>query len=143
MSQKQEFSEAFQKGLAVRGEVLGEKYVTKALEKCEDEYWKPAQELITEYAWGTIWTRPGLERKQRSLLNLAFLTALKSYPELGLHTKGALRNGLTEVEIREAILQSMIYCGVPSGMEAMRVTEKAIKEYKAEGSEESSQSKSS
>lgn len=69
MSQDQEHSEAFQKGLAVRGEVLGEKYVTKALEKCEDEYWRPAQELITEYAWGTVWTRPGLDRKQRSLLS--------------------------------------------------------------------------
>ncbi|KAH7010362.1 AhpD-like protein [Ilyonectria destructans] len=143
MSQNQEHSEAFKKGLAVRGEVLGEKYVTKALEKCQDEYWRPAQELITEYAWGTVWTRPGLDRKQRSLLNLAFLTALKSWTELGLHTKGALRNGLTEIEIREAILQSIIYCGAPAGMEAMRVTEKAIEEYKVEASEETSRARTS
>lgn len=159
MSQDQEFSETFKKGLEVRGEVLGDQYVTKAVESLQNEYWKPAQELITEYAWGTVWTRPGLERKQRSLLSmlfhcyeyfvtnsliaLAFLTAQKAYPELALHTKGALRNGLTEIEIREAILQSMIYLGVPVGMEAMRVTEKAIKEFQAENSAEASQAKSS
>lgn len=69
MSQNQEFSETFKKGLEVRGEVLGEQYVTKAVESLQNEYWKPAQELITEYAWGTVWTRPGLDRKQRSLLS--------------------------------------------------------------------------
>lgn len=69
MSQDQEFNETFKKGLAVRGEVLGEQYVTKAVESLQNEYWKPAQELITEYAWGTVWTRPGLDRKQRSLLS--------------------------------------------------------------------------
>ncbi|KAF5662154.1 carboxymuconolactone decarboxylase [Fusarium heterosporum] len=132
MSQNPEYSEAFNKGLQVRGEVLGEEYVSKAVASLQNEYWKPAQELITEYAWGNVWTRPGLDRKQRSLLTLAFLTAQKAYPELTLHTKGALRNGLTEIEIREAILQSMIYLGAPVGLEAMRVTEKAILEFKAE-----------
>ncbi|KAF7560806.1 hypothetical protein G7046_g3347 [Stylonectria norvegica] len=129
MEPSKETSQAFKQGLAVRGEVLGEQYVTKALDLHQDEYWQPAQEFITEVAWGGIWTRPGLDRKQRSLLNIGFLTALKSWPELALHTKGALRNGLTEIEIREAILQSMIYCGVPAGSEAMRVTSKAIQEY--------------
>ncbi|KAF5025441.1 hypothetical protein F66182_2464 [Fusarium sp. NRRL 66182] len=132
MSQDQEFSGAFNRGLKIRGEVLGEQYVSKAVANMQNEYWKPAQELITEYAWGNVWTRPGLDRKQRSLLTLAFLTAQKAYPELALHTKGALRNGLTEIEIREAVLQSMIYLGVPVGIEAMRVTEKAVLEYKAE-----------
>ncbi|RMJ20207.1 hypothetical protein CDV36_000097 [Fusarium kuroshium] len=143
MSQDQDFNETFKKGLEVRGEVLGEQYVTKAVESLQNEYWKPAQELITEYAWGTVWTRPGLDRKQRSLLTLAFLTAQKAHPELALHTKGALRNGLTEIEIREAILQSMIYLGVPVGIEAMRVTEKAINEFKADNNAEASQPKSS
>ncbi|KAF4453678.1 hypothetical protein F53441_3687 [Fusarium austroafricanum] len=132
MSQDQEFSEGFKKGLQVRGEVLGEEYVSKAVASLDNEYWKPAQELITEYAWGNVWTRPGLDRKQRSLLTLAFLTAQKAWPELTLHTKGAMRNGLTEIEIREAILQSMIYLGAPVGLEAMRVTEKAIIEFKKE-----------
>ncbi|RTE80700.1 hypothetical protein BHE90_004791 [Fusarium euwallaceae] len=143
MSQDQEFNGTFKKGLEVRGEVLGEQYVTKAVESLQNEYWKPAQELITEYAWGTVWTRPGLDRKQRSLLTLAFLTAQKAYPELALHTKGALRNGLTEIEIREAILQSMIYLGVPVGIEAMRVTEKAINEFKTENNTDASQATSS
>ncbi|KAJ3532757.1 hypothetical protein NM208_g8293 [Fusarium decemcellulare] len=143
MSENQEFNETFKKGLEVRGEVLGEQYVTKAVESLQNEYWKPAQELITEYAWGTVWTRPGLDRKQRSLLTLAFLTAQKAYPELALHTKGALRNGLTEIEIREAILQSMIYLGVPVGIEAMRVTEKAIIEFKAEASGSADKAKTS
>ncbi|KAI0475368.1 AhpD-like protein [Xylariaceae sp. FL0804] len=121
---------AFTRGLAVRGEVLGEQYVTRALELREDEYWRPFQQLMTEYAWGNVWTRPELERKQRSLLNLAFLTALKSWAELALHTRGALRNGVTEVEVREAVLQSMVYCGVPTALEAMRVTHRAILEHR-------------
>ncbi|CAM1510776.1 Fc.00g082890.m01.CDS01 [Cosmosporella sp. VM-42] len=141
MASKKEFSEGFQKGLDVRGEVLGEEYVTRAVGMLDDEYWAPVQEWITESGWGAVWTRPGLERKQRSLLNLGFLTALKSWPELALHTKGALRNGLTEVEIREAIFQSMLYCGVPAGVEAMRVTSKAIKEYReSQGQQEGSPS---
>ncbi|KAM0553105.1 hypothetical protein ACHAPJ_007653 [Fusarium lateritium] len=143
MPQNDEFSNAFNKGLKVRGEVLGDQYVSKAVAVMENDYWRPAQELITEYAWGNVWTRPGLDRKQRSLLTLAFLTAQKAYPELALHTKGALRNGLTEVEIREAILQSMIYLGVPVGMEAMRVTEKAIIEFKEETSGGATQASSS
>ncbi|KAJ4267143.1 hypothetical protein NW762_003242 [Fusarium torreyae] len=143
MSQEDEFSNAFNKGLKVRGEVLGDQYVSKAVAVMENDYWRPAQELITEYAWGNVWTRPGLDRKQRSLLTLAFLTAQKAYPELALHTKGALRNGLTEVEIREAILQSMIYLGVPVGMEAMRVTEKAIIEFKEETNGQAKQASSS
>ncbi|KAF4959679.1 hypothetical protein FSARC_10666 [Fusarium sarcochroum] len=143
MSQDDEFSNAFNKGLKVRGEVLGDQYVSKAVAVMQNDYWRPAQELITEYAWGNVWARPGLDRKQRSLLTLAFLTAQKAYPELALHTKGALRNGLTEIEIREAILQSMIYLGVPVGMEAMRVTEKAIIEFKEETSGEAGQASSS
>ncbi|KAF4503353.1 Carboxymuconolactone decarboxylase [Fusarium agapanthi] len=141
MSQNQEFSEGFKRGLKVRSEVLDEEYVSKAVASLDNDYWKPAQELITEYAWGNVWTRPGLDRKQRSLITLAFLTAQKAWPELTLHTKGAMRNGLTEIEIREAVLQSMIYLGAPVGLEAMRVTEKAIIEFKAQGGGEASGSK--
>ncbi|MCJ1301810.1 hypothetical protein MMC08_004611 [Hypocenomyce scalaris] len=116
----------FDEGVKVRRAVLGDAYVDKALANGSSEYSKPGQELVTEWAWGNIWTRPGLERKQRSLINLAFLIALKSWPELALHTRGALRNGLTETEIREVVLQAKVYCGVPCGVEAMKVTEKAI-----------------
>jgi len=128
MANQESQSEAFRNGEEVRRAVLGDTYVDKALEKGQSEYTRPLQQFITEYAWGTVWTRPGLERKQRSLINLAFLIALKSYAELRLHTKGAIRNGISVVEIREVVLQSMIYCGVPAGVEAMRQTEQAIKE---------------
>ncbi|KIW30175.1 uncharacterized protein PV07_05937 [Cladophialophora immunda] len=126
-------SRAFQDGEKVRRAVLGDGYVDKALQKGQSEYTRPLQKFITEYAWGTVWTRPELERKQRSIINLAFLIALKSWPELRLHTKGAIRNGLSIVEIREVVLQSMVYCGVPAGVEAMKQTEAAINEMIAEG----------
>ncbi|KAI0148620.1 AhpD-like protein [Xylariaceae sp. FL1272] len=130
---RDDLSQLFKKGLGVRGEVLGQEYVGKALELHDDEYWKPFQELMTEFAWGTVWERPGLERKQRSLLNIAWLIAMKSWPELALHTRGALRNGVTEIEIREAVIQSMVYCGAPTALEAMRTTYKAVQEHNREG----------
>ena len=87
---------------------------------------------MTEVCWGSIWTRPGLELKTRSLLNLAMLCALNRSTELGVHTRGALNNGASEVEIRETILQAAVYCGMPSGMEGFKVTERVIKEWKEE-----------
>jgi len=83
---------------------------------------------MSEIAWGTVWTRPQLARRDRSLINLAWLIAMKAWTELALHTKGAIRNGLTETEIREVVLQAKIYCGVPCGVEAMRVCERSINE---------------
>lgn len=91
------------------------------------------QELVTEACWGSVWGRPGLERKQRSMLNMAMLMALNRSPELAVHVRGAVTNGCTEVEIRETLLQAAIYCGMPAGMEGFKVAEKVIKDMKAEG----------
>jgi 4-carboxymuconolactone decarboxylase len=89
------------------------------------------QELVTEYCWGAVWTREGLDRRTRSLLNLGMLTALGKSQELGAHVRGALTNGCTETEIQETLLQAAVYCGVPAGLEAFRVAERAIEESRA------------
>lgn len=88
------------------------------------------KQLATEAAWGTIWTRPGLDLKTRSLLNIAMLCALNRGPELAVHTRGALNNGASEVEIREVILQAAVYAGMPAGMEGTKIAEKTINEWK-------------
>jgi 4-carboxymuconolactone decarboxylase len=117
---------AFERGRRVRGEVLGEKHVERALARASD-FQRPMQELVTEYCWGQIWSRPGLERRERSLINIAMLTALNRSHELGVHAGGAIRNGCTPEEIQETLLQAAIYCGVPAAMEAFRVAEDAIR----------------
>ncbi|KAJ4419579.1 hypothetical protein N0V82_004882 [Gnomoniopsis sp. IMI 355080] len=122
----------FEEGLQVRREVLGSEYVDQALKNATD-FSRPGQELITEWAWGTVWQRPGLDRKQRSLLNLGIIIAQKAWLELALHTRGAINNGVTEVEIREVVLQATVYCGTPSGVEAMLVTERTINEMVEKG----------
>lgn len=93
------------------------------------------QELLTEACWGSVWSRPGLERKQRSLLNIAMMCALNGAKELGVHIGDALNNGASEVEIRETLLQAAIYCGMPAGMEAFRVAEWALWQLKMDGEE--------
>jgi len=123
----------FSDGLKVRHEVLGKEYVDAAVKAGSNEFSWPGQEFVTEYCWGNVWTRPGLDRKQRSLLNIGMLIALKSWPEFGVHTRGAINNGLTEVEIREAILQASVYCGVPAGVEAMKVAKKTIDDMVTKG----------
>src|SRR6188768_3325574 len=120
------------KGLEIRKAVLGEAYVSNAL-KNADSFNKPFQELVTEYCWGAVWGREELPRKTRSMLNLAMLTALNRPHELKMHVKGALRNGVTKEEIREVLLQTAIYCGVPAAVDAFRTGKEAIKEYEAEG----------
>jgi 4-carboxymuconolactone decarboxylase len=120
----------FDVGLATRREVLGTEYVDAALERATP-FARPLQELVTEYCWGAVWSRPGLERKTRSLLNLAMLTALNRPHELGVHVRGALRNGCTEDEIQEVLLQAAVYCGLPAALDAFRVAEKAIEEARA------------
>lgn len=110
----------FDEGLAVRREVLGEDYVNQALANADD-FSQPLQKLVTEYCWGEIWTRPGLSRKTRSLLNLAMLAALNRDHEFKLHVRGALRNGCSKEEIQEVLLQVSIYCGVPAGVQAFRL----------------------
>jgi 4-carboxymuconolactone decarboxylase len=104
----------FEVGIAERRTVVGDAYVDKALQGGSSDFAKPMQELVTEFCWGSVWTRPGLERKQRSLINVGMLCALNRGPELGNHVRGAIRNGCTEVEVREAILQVSVYCGMVS-----------------------------
>ena len=124
-------TEQFKKGLAVRQEVLGEAYVNRSLGNV-DPLAKPLQKLVTEWAWGDIWTRPGLERKTRSFLNLAFLTALNRPHEIKIHVRGALNNGLTKEEIVEVFMQAAIYCGVPAALDSFRIAMEVFKEYDAE-----------
>ena len=120
-------SKQYDEGLAVRREVLGTEYVDRAIADA-DELTQPLQELITEYCWGAVWTRPGLPRKTRSLINLAMLTALNRPHEIRLHLRGALRNGCTKEEIMEVLLQSAIYCGVPAAIDSVRVAREVFKE---------------
>ena len=115
----------------MRRAVLGEEYVNRSLAQA-DEFTKPLQELVTEYCWGAVWTRPVLSRKTRSLINLAMLSALNRPHELKLHVKGALRNGCTKDEIREVLLQVTIYCGVPAGVDSFRAAVEAFREMERE-----------
>jgi 4-carboxymuconolactone decarboxylase len=120
----------FEEGLAVRRAVLGDEYVNRSLANA-DEFMRPMQELVTEDCWGTIWTRPGLPRKTRSLLNVALLTVLNRPHELKLHVRGALNNGCTKEEIQEVLLQVAVYCGMPAGVDGFRNAAEAIREYEA------------
>lgn len=124
--------ESFEQGLEIRREVLGAEHVDRSLAKVS-EFAKPLQELVTEYCWGVVWSRDGLSRKTRSLLNLAMLTALNRPHELGLHVRGALRNGATVSEIQETLLQTAIYVGVPAALESFRVAESVFKELGEDG----------
>jgi 4-carboxymuconolactone decarboxylase len=119
--------ELFENGLKTRREVLGAEYVDNAI-KNADEFTMPMQELVTQYCWGDIWNRPGLDRRTRSFLNLAMITALNRPHELKLHVRGAINNGLTKDEIKEVFLQTAIYCGVPAAIDAFRVAKEAFKE---------------
>ena len=112
-------SKKFDEGLKVRREVLGDEYVDNAINNIDD-FNRPLQELVTEYCWGTIWTRDGLPRKTRSLINLAMLTALNRPHEIKAHLIGALNNGCTRQEIMETLLQATVYCGVPAGVDGFR-----------------------
>ncbi len=119
----------FDDGLAVRKAVLGAEFVEKAI-GAADDFNRPLQELVTEYCWGAVWTREGLSRRDRSLLNLAMLTALNRPHELKMHVQGALRNGVKREEIREVLLQATIYAGVHAGVDAFRVAREALSEFK-------------
>jgi 4-carboxymuconolactone decarboxylase len=119
--------ELFDKGLKVRREVLGAEYVDKSIASADD-FNRPMQELVTEYCWGEIWNRPGLDRKTRSIINLSMLTALNRPHEIKLHVLGAINNGLTKAEISEVFLQAAIYCGVPAAIDSFRVAREVFKE---------------
>jgi len=120
-------SELFERGLETRREVLGAEYVDRSLERATP-FARPLQELVTEYCWGAIWTRPGLSRRQRSLLNLGMLTALNRPHQLEGHIRGALRNGCTVEEIQETLLQAAVYCGLPAALDAFGVAERVVAE---------------
>lgn len=120
-------SKRFEEGLKVRKAVLGEEYVDKSFREA-DEFTRPWQEFSTEYCWGAIWTRPGLDRRTRSLINVAALTALGKTHEVGLHVRGALRNGCTKEEIREVLFQMAIYAGVPAAGQAVTAARAVFEE---------------
>jgi 4-carboxymuconolactone decarboxylase len=111
--------ETYERGLKNRREVLGAEYVDNAIATADD-FSRPLQELVTEYCWGAVWDRPGLDRKTRSIINLAMLSALNRPHELKLHIKGALNNGLSKAEIGEVLLQTAVYCGVPAAVDSFR-----------------------
>ena len=117
--------ETFQRGVEMRKQVLGEAYVERALDRATP-LTRDFQALTTEYCWGAVWGRGGLEPKQRSMLNIAMLTALNKPDELRLHLNGALRNGVTEEEIVEVLLQTAIYCGIPAANSAFRITQEVM-----------------
>jgi 4-carboxymuconolactone decarboxylase len=117
----------YEEGLAIRKAVLGAEHVEKSLGSADD-FTRPMQELVTEYCWGEIWTRPGLDRRTRSFINVAMLTALNRPHEIRLHVRGALNNGVTKKELMEVFMQCAIYCGIPAGMEAMRVAKEVFTE---------------
>lgn len=119
-------SEQFNKGLEVRRAVLGTDYVDGSLAKADD-FMMAFQEITTEWCWGYAWTRPGLERKTRSMLNLAMLTALGKPAELKLHVKGALTNGVSVDEIKEILLHAAVYCGIPAGLDAFKAAHEVLK----------------
>ncbi len=131
MADRPEFSsDLFKKGLQVRREVLGDEYVNNSIANATD-FNAALQQMATEFAWGAIWTRPGLERKQRSIINIAMLSALNRGHELKLHLRGALNNGVSRDEIKEILLQVGGYCGVPAAVEAFRVATEVFKEVDA------------
>ena len=123
-------SELFDKGLKIRTEVLGEAYVKKALAGMDD-FNKPLQELVTEYCWGAVWGREGLQRSERSMLNLAMISILNRPHELKAHIRGALTNGVTREKICEVFLQVAIYAGVPAAVDSFRIARETFAEIDA------------
>jgi 4-carboxymuconolactone decarboxylase len=119
--------ETFDKGLKTRREVLGDFYVDKAMNTADD-FNLPMQELMTTYCWGEVWNRPGLDRKTRSMLNLAMIAALNRPHEFKAHVRGAINNGVSKEEIREVLLQVMIYCGAPAGVDSFRMAREVLTE---------------
>jgi len=114
-------------GLKNRREVLGDKYVDKALSNIT-EFNRPLQDLLNEYCWGDCWGRKGLTRKERSMIVLGMLTALGKSHEVATHVRGALNNGLTEQQIAEVFLQAAVYCGVPAAVDSFREATKVLAE---------------
>jgi 4-carboxymuconolactone decarboxylase len=119
--------EAYQKGLALRREINGAERIDQILADADD-FSRPMQEMVTEHAWGAVWSRPDLDRRSRSILNLGMLAALNRQEELAGHIRVALTNGVTKVEIRECLLQVAVYAGMPAGMTAFRIARQVFHE---------------
>ncbi|KAI1840287.1 hypothetical protein JX265_009362 [Neoarthrinium moseri] len=124
----------FEEGLEIRREVTGAEHVNRSWANVSD-FSRPMQELATEAGWGLIWGRPGLDRRTRSLINLAMLLAMGKSTELGVHVRGALNNGCTVTEIQETLLQASIYAGLPAGLEGFRVAQRILDEEKEKEAE--------
>ena len=114
-----------ERGMKIRREVLGDAYVDQA-QSSATPLTKEFQDLITRYAWGEIWARPGLDRRTRSCITVAMTVALNRPDELALHLRGALRNGVTVAELREVLLQTVVYCGIPAAHTAFRVAQEVL-----------------
>jgi 4-carboxymuconolactone decarboxylase len=119
--------ELFDQGLKVRREVVGDSYVDASLNNADD-FSMPMQQLVTEFCWGEVWTRPGLDRRSRSILNLGMIAALNRPEELATHVRGAITNGVTKEEIRECFLQVAVYVGMPAGLGCFKVARQVFKE---------------
>lgn len=122
----------FEAGMVIRKRVLGDAHVQRSLDNVT-EFSRPIQELVTEYCWGAVWTRDGLELKHRSMINLAMLTVLNRGHELGVHVRGAVTNGVTKSEIQEILIQAAIYAGVPASLESFRIAEETLTALEADG----------
>lgn len=122
----------YEEGLAMRRRVLGDAYVQRSLDNAT-EFTQPMQELVTDYCWGAVWSRPGLVPRDRSLVNLGMLVALNRPDELRVHVRGALNNGVEPAEIQEALLQTGVYCGMPAALDAFRIAGAVIEEHEAGG----------
>ena len=122
--------EIYDRGLAIRKSVLGAEYVDNAL-KNADDFTQPLQDLVTEYCWGWAWGREELSKRDRSMINLAMISVLNRPHELRVHVKGAIRNGVSKVEIREVLLQVGIYGGIPCAVDSFRIAKEALTELEA------------
>ena len=119
--------EQFEKGLAVRRSVVGEAYVEASL-SAADDFSMPMQELVTEFCWGEVWSRPGLDRRSRSILNLGMIADLNRPEELATHVRGAINNGVTKEEIKECFLQVAVYVGMPAGLGCFKIARQVFKD---------------
>ena len=119
--------ELFDRGLKIRREVLGAEYVDDSIQNADD-FTMPLQELVTQFAWGEVWSRPGLDRRTRSLINIGMISALNRPHELKLHIRGAINNGVTKDEIREVLLHVIPYCGFPAALDSFRVAREVLRE---------------
>lgn len=123
---KEPEGERFGRGLEIRREVLGADYVDASMERSSD-FMLEFQRITTEWCWGYAWSRPGLTRKERSMLNIAMLTALNRPNEIRLHVKGAVQNGVTVEQIREVLVQATVYCGIPAGLDAFKIADEVLR----------------